>query len=279
MFRGKIFLTNIKASDLPWTSTNRTDLGSELRPYLVISVDAVEKKRVRCEENHEDQIATNSPDWSDIFVQIPDLAENINLQFTVYHNSDIEPQYHLPVAHLDLDIATLKESMDRGTTAEQKYNENFPAGGSISFMISMKEDQAPNDLSKVPQRMENVTRCFPIRGHKFKKYRFREPTFCRPCGKMIWGITEVQQNGLKCDNCKMACHRRCYNQVLIDCPKTKASSPEENVGSRVNLNNPHVLRETRILIPKICQVHMQYIRPGRCLICINCDTYVHLECR
>ena len=153
MFRGKIFLTNIKASDLPWTSTNRTDLGSELRPYLVISVDAVEKKRVRCEENHEDQIATNSPDWSDIFVQIPDLAENINLQFIVYHNSDIEPQYHLPVAHLDMDIATLKESMDRGTTAEQKYNENFPAGGSISFMISMKEDQAPNDLSKVPQRI------------------------------------------------------------------------------------------------------------------------------
>ena len=53
MFRGKIFLTNIKASDLPWTKVNRTDQGSELRPYLVISVDGVERKRVRCEERPE----------------------------------------------------------------------------------------------------------------------------------------------------------------------------------------------------------------------------------
>ena len=50
MFRGKIFLTSISVSGLPWTSENRAYQGSELRPYLLISLDGVEKKRLRCEE-------------------------------------------------------------------------------------------------------------------------------------------------------------------------------------------------------------------------------------
>lgn len=50
MFRGKIFLTSISVDELPWSNANRTSQGSELRPYLVISLDGVERKRVRCEE-------------------------------------------------------------------------------------------------------------------------------------------------------------------------------------------------------------------------------------
>ena len=53
MFRGNIFLTNIRAEGLPWSNLNRMETDSELRPYLVISLDAEEKKRLRCEDNSE----------------------------------------------------------------------------------------------------------------------------------------------------------------------------------------------------------------------------------
>ena len=45
MFRGKIFLTSISVAELAWSSQD-----SELRPYLVILLDGVERRRVRCEE-------------------------------------------------------------------------------------------------------------------------------------------------------------------------------------------------------------------------------------
>ena len=50
MFRGKIVLTGVSVADLPWSEANRTSYGSELRPYLVIATDGVERKKVRCEE-------------------------------------------------------------------------------------------------------------------------------------------------------------------------------------------------------------------------------------
>ena len=92
-------------------------------------------------------------------------------------------------------------------------------------------------------------------------------------------VVTYQMQDLKCVNCKMACHKRCYTNVLVDCPKSKALNPEANTGPWVSLKNPHVFRETWINIPKICQVHMQYIWLGKCLMCINCHTYVHSQCR
>ena len=52
MFRGKIFLTNISVAELVWTSQ-----GSELRPYLVIFLDGLERKRVKCEETPQVNLA------------------------------------------------------------------------------------------------------------------------------------------------------------------------------------------------------------------------------
>ena len=60
MFRGKIFLTGISATDLPWTNENRAYQGSELRPYLLISLDGVEKKRLRCEKDPQVKFAVVS---------------------------------------------------------------------------------------------------------------------------------------------------------------------------------------------------------------------------
>merc|ERR1712045_446652 len=109
MFRGKIVLTGISLSNLPWSDDDRTSKSSELRPYLVIATDGGERKRGRCEENAQDQLATTSPDWKNLFIEIPEVLEdNKNLQFTIFHNSDSLP--HLPVASMELEIAQLKES-------------------------------------------------------------------------------------------------------------------------------------------------------------------------
>ena len=108
---------------------------------------------------------------------------------------------------------------------------------------------------------------------------FTELTFCQPCGKLIWGVTGVQQNGLKCANCKMACHRRCYPNVLSNCTQAKTPNPISAPISGVKLNNKHVWGKEMVRFGKICRVHMQYIWNGKCVKCRNCDAYVHYECR
>lgn len=248
MFRGKIFLTSISLDDLPWSNANRSSQGSELRPYMVISVDGVERQRVRWEEVAGDQPATTSPDWRKLFLQISDvLVDHKLLQFEIFHNSDTLPP--LCVAQLELQIADLKESLDRGTTSEVNLIKNFPGGGSISFTVHMEEEK----IFKMPSehthhRGNKVERCFPIKGHKFKKTYFSEPTFCKTCNKMIWGITAVQQNGLKCVNCKMAVHKRCHNACLVDCQMAQTKNTETSGGGRISLKNSHDFKETKVNI-------------------------------
>ena len=181
------------------------------------------------------------------FIQIPNvLADNKNLQFRILHNSEAVP--HLCVAHLDLEIAHLKESLDRGTTNELNLIQKFPSGGSISLTVNMEEEKVFAMPSEhIPGRGNKVERFFPIKGHKFMKTYFSEPTFCKTCDKMIWGITAVQQNGLKCVNCKMAVHKRCYTLALVQCPQSLNPDSEGNTGG-LKLKNSHDFRETRVNI-------------------------------
>ena len=169
--------------------------------------------------------------------------ENKNLQFRIFHNSEAVP--HHCVAHLDLEIAQLKESLDRGTTNELNLIQSFPTGGSISFTVSMEEEKMlPTPSEHIFGRGNKVERCFFIKGHKFMKTYFNEPTFCKTCDNLIWGITEVQQNGLRCVNCKMAVHKRCYSMVLVECPKSLNPECEDKKG--LLLKNSHDFRETKV---------------------------------
>ena len=69
------------------------------------------------------QEVTRNPDWSHESVDIDDIEDNELLQFTVYHNSKNKP--HLPVAHMDLDIATLREHLDKSGEKMIKFQEKF----------------------------------------------------------------------------------------------------------------------------------------------------------
>lgn len=51
-------------------------------------------------------------------------------------------------------------------------------------------------------------------GHSFMSYHLRNPTWCDCCGEFIWGLFK---QCVRCKNCKYTCHRRCQDQVDLDC--------------------------------------------------------------
>lgn len=171
-------------------------------------------------------------------MDIDDIEDNELLQFTVYHNSKIKP--HLPVAHMDLDIATLREHLDKSQEKKMKFQEKFAAGGSIDFLISME----PDDSHRL-QREENVVKLFPKKGHKFKKNYFDQLTFCYHCKNMIWGLTMYQQKALKCEICSVPVHKRCYQMLLDNCVLAKKLHPEQEK-KEIKLGNHHTFKRTQV---------------------------------
>ncbi|XP_068701835.1 ras association domain-containing protein 1-like [Montipora capricornis] len=66
---------------------------------------------------------------------------------------------------------------------------------------------------------ENVTdEAAPVRhigrGHSFISLHLRNPTWCDCCGEFIWGLFK---QCVRCKNCKYTCHKRCQEQVDLDC--------------------------------------------------------------
>lgn len=51
-------------------------------------------------------------------------------------------------------------------------------------------------------------------GHSFIQHQLRNPTWCDCCGEFIWGIFK---QCVRCKNCKYTCHRRCKEDVDLDC--------------------------------------------------------------
>lgn len=66
---------------------------------------------------------------------------------------------------------------------------------------------------------ENVTdESAPVRnigrGHSFLPCHLRNPTWCDCCGEFIWGLFK---QCVRCKNCKYTCHKRCQENVDLDC--------------------------------------------------------------
>lgn len=51
-------------------------------------------------------------------------------------------------------------------------------------------------------------------GHSFIPCHLRNPTWCDCCGEFIWGLFK---QCVRCKNCKYTCHRRCKEEVDLDC--------------------------------------------------------------
>ncbi|VDP11166.1 unnamed protein product [Soboliphyme baturini] len=50
--------------------------------------------------------------------------------------------------------------------------------------------------------------------HRFKMHSFHGPHWCDFCGNYMWGLV---QQGVKCEDCGFAAHRKCGEKTLPDC--------------------------------------------------------------
>ena len=66
------------------------------------------------------------------------------------------------------------------------------------------------------------------RGHRYEPNYFPQLTKCAFCGEILWGVLQAQ--GLKCQNCSRAVHRRCYDKDLSECIKgANVENSKENL--------------------------------------------------
>ena len=212
---------------------------------LVTNLLLARSSQVYCDEMSDslispiqDQKVTNSPDWTDQSAVLTDIEDNEHLQFTMYHNSPVKP--HLPVAHMDLPIASMREHLDKEGVERMEFTEKFPAGGLIKFEISMDESH-----SSPLKREGNVVKMFPKKGHKFRKHYFEQLTSCHHCKNLIWGLTLMQQKALRCEVCKIPVHKKCYQRLLEDCVLAKKLNPGKQK-KEIKLRNPHTFKNTQV---------------------------------
>lgn len=60
---------------------------------------------------------------------------------------------------------------------------------------------------------ESVESSAPPKAHRFKTHTFRL-AYCDFCGNFMWGLV---QQGVRCEDCGFAAHRKCAEQVRNDC--------------------------------------------------------------
>ncbi|VDQ12397.1 unnamed protein product, partial [Trichobilharzia regenti] len=102
----------------------------------------------------------------------------------------------------------------------------------------------------------NVTE---VKGHKFVAKFFKQFTFCGHCKDFIWGLGK---QGVQCQICCFAAHKRCHQFVAFKCPGADLG-PECDVMRKSVIN----LGRTPTLAP-----HFVII------VALYCDMNVHKRC-
>uniref|UniRef100_A0A671NDV1 Protein kinase C n=1 Tax=Sinocyclocheilus anshuiensis TaxID=1608454 RepID=A0A671NDV1_9TELE len=50
--------------------------------------------------------------------------------------------------------------------------------------------------------------------HQFREHNYKVPTYCNHCGSLLYGLIK---QGLQCKSCKMNIHKRCEENVALNC--------------------------------------------------------------
>ncbi|KAL1254622.1 hypothetical protein QQF64_016851 [Cirrhinus molitorella] len=50
--------------------------------------------------------------------------------------------------------------------------------------------------------------------HQFREHNYKVPTYCNHCGSLLYGLIK---QGLQCKSCKMNIHKRCEQNVALNC--------------------------------------------------------------
>ncbi|CAD6199349.1 unnamed protein product [Caenorhabditis auriculariae] len=121
---------------------------------------------------------------------------------------------------------------DKYFVGEKRFNSMYElvADGLISFFInlhasdyimSMADDAIYEEspYSKYTKSSQEVTRRPVARCHNFISYTFKAPHYCDYCTNFLWGLVH---QGMRCEDCGFAAHKRCSEKTLNDCrPEAK----------------------------------------------------------
>ncbi|KAH9584460.1 Calcium-independent protein kinase C, variant 2 [Schistosoma haematobium] len=189
-----------------------------LDPYVTIDVDdnAVGKSSTKSR--------TNIPQWNE------DICARINyaqqLTFTVYHDAAIPPDDFVAIVELALRDVRFGEDMWLELEPQGKLLIRIDLAGT-------RTDEPPRDRPGFPSRDSAIGgvhgkhyRCGALRrrihqakGHKFQVTSLRQFTFCSLCNGFIWGLWN---QGYQCQVCTCVVHKRCYLNVITQCPGVKS---------------------------------------------------------
>lgn len=84
----------------------------------------------------------------------------------------------------------------------------------INFASRAHKKRTPLKRSTTTEDVSNQIIKQLGRGHSFLPMSLINPTWCDFCGEFIWGL---YKQSVRCKFCKYTCHRRCRDEVELDC--------------------------------------------------------------
>lgn len=283
-FSGTLNIRIFEAADLKPTACatrhavrSAAKLYEYLDPYVTIDVDdiAIGKSSTKSR--------TNVPRWNEDICAEVSYAQQ--LTFTVYHDAAIPPDDF--VAIIELAIRNVRSGEDMWLELEPQ--------GKLHIRIDLvgtRTDESPRDRPGFPGRDSAIGgvhgkhyRCGALRrrihqakGHKFQVTSLRQFTFCSLCNSFIWGLWN---QGYQCQVCTCVVHKRCYLNVITQCPGVKSPPSGPTVfQNRFNINVPHKFRIHTFMLPAFCDhcgsLLFGLMRQG--LQCEVCRLNIHKRC-
>ncbi|KAH9287249.1 Calcium-independent protein kinase C [Echinococcus granulosus] len=255
-----------------------TKLYELLDPYVTIEVDdlAIAKTSTKSK--------TNSPRWKeDVKAEVTSAQR---LTFTVYHDAAIPPD----------DFVAIAELLMRNVRAGNEFWLDLEPQGRLKLQIDLigtRTDEPPklafdkdNSLAsggvfhaKHYRAGALRRRIHQAKGHKFQVTVLKQFTFCSLCNDFIWGLWN---QAYQCQVCTCVVHKRCYQNVITQCPGVKAPSTGSNavLQNRFNINVPHKFRVHTYMLPTFCEhcgsLLFGIMRQG--LQCEVCKANIHRRC-
>ncbi|KAL5961884.1 Calcium-independent protein kinase C, partial [Taenia solium] len=284
-FSGTIHIQVIEATELKATAcATRHAVGPAaklyelLDPYVTIEVDdlAIAKTSTKSK--------TNSPRWKeDVKAEVTSAQR---LTFTVYHDAAIPPD----------DFVAIAELLMRNVRAGNEFWLDLEPQGRLKLRIDLigtRTDEPPklafdkdNSLASGGVLHAKHYRAGALRrrihqakGHKFQVTVLKQFTFCSLCNEFIWGLWN---QAYQCQVCTCVVHKRCYQNVITQCPGVKAPSTGSNavLQNRFNINVPHKFRVHTYMLPTFCEhcgsILFGIMRQG--LQCEVCKANIHRRC-
>lgn len=112
-----------------------------------------------------------------------------------------------------------------------------------------------------------------MNGHKFVQRQFYQPIMCALCQEFL-----LTGEGYQCEDCRYACHKKCYPKVVTKCiSKTNADGEDEE---KINHRIPHRFQAFTNMSANWC-CHCGYMLPfGRKngVKCSECSLTCHQSC-